>query len=119
MSQDGRGARRLSPTQPIIQFGAPGVFWTMKLFARQFHRTPQPIDQPWPEPIEPRLRRSIEPPGARQLSKRIPVDHRACASAAPSPVKVQLSTTIGPETPEPVATNQTLSAVTEQRSIST
>src|SRR5262245_33195721 len=49
--------------QPIIQFAEPGGFWMTKSFASQFHATPQPIVQPWPEPIEPRLRKSMPPLG--------------------------------------------------------
>src|SRR4051812_38122414 len=49
----------------------------------------------------------------------MPVDQRWWDSARPAPVKVQLRTTTGPETPAPVATNQTLSALTVQWSMST
>src|SRR5687767_13721390 len=85
----------------------------------QFHGTPQPIDQTCPEPIEPRMRSSIPPPATRTLSYKMPVDHRWCDSARPLPLNVQFSTTIGPDTPPPVATYHTLAPVTAQRSIST
>ena len=46
----------------------------------------------------------------------MPVDQRWCDSARLLPWNVQLSSTIGPALPAPVAANQTLSAVTVQRS---
>ena len=65
---NGRGLSRLVPTEPISQLAAPGGLWMMYSRAVQFQATPQPIDQPCPEPMDPRLRNSKLPSGARQLS---------------------------------------------------